>query len=238
MILENINIEKELVAIQRKIVKESNIIEEVKSIWRSDTVAREGIITRIENNSKASSNHFNFDLLETNKIFHINNIKLICIDYRLRFLDSSLFKDNIPAEAITKIKNLEKVHQTKLDGFKIMAPSKLFKLKNADDPLLFVPIGNDYYYLIHKWGKDISPLRKMLVLPLKSMSNAIITILALSALTTLILPISKFGSTNIPMVKFISFLFVFKSYCAIFLYYSFWKGKNFNAQIWNSKFYN
>ncbi|WP_395062778.1 hypothetical protein [Flavobacterium sp.] len=37
-----------------------------------------------------------------------------------------------------------------------MAPSKAFNLKKYDDPLLFAPIGNDYYYLIHKWGNDLA----------------------------------------------------------------------------------
>lgn len=238
MILENTNIEKKLIAIQRKMINESRIIEEIKKIWEWDAIASEEISTRIKNSVKTSTNDFNLDLLQTDKIFHVNSIKLICIDYRLRFLDSSLFKNNIPTEAITKIKKLEGLHQTKLEGFKIMAPSKLFKLKNADDPILFAPMGNDYYYLIHKWGNDMNPFRKMMVLPLKSMKNAILTILVLSALTAIALPASKFGSTNIDTIKFISFLFIFKSYCVIFLYYSFWKGKNFNSEIWNSKFYN
>ena len=33
------------------------------------------------------ANTFTFDLLETDKIYHINAIKKVCVDYRLRFLD-------------------------------------------------------------------------------------------------------------------------------------------------------
>ena len=151
---------------------------------------------------------------------------------------SSLFKNQIPEEAISKIKNLEKNHQITIDGFKIMAPAKLFKLENADDPLLFAPIGNNYYYLIHKWGNDLSPLRKSLMLPFKTLWNSVLTLLFLSFLTIFFLPISKFGPDNINVIKVISFLFIFKTYCAIFLYYSFWMGKNFSSEIWNSKYYN
>ena len=97
-----------------------------------------------------------FDLLETDKIFHIDQIKKLAINFRLRFLDSHLFKNQIPDEAITKIRVLEKNHKTTLQGFKIIAPSKTFQLENYDDPLLFAPIGNNYYYLIHKWGNDLS----------------------------------------------------------------------------------
>ena len=45
---------------------------------------------------------------------------------------------------------------------KMMAPSKLFELENYDDPLMFVNLGNNYYYLIHKWGNDMSFFRKIL----------------------------------------------------------------------------
>ena len=38
-----------------------------------------------------------------------------------------------------------------------MAPSALFRLEKTDDPLLFVPLGNNYYYLVHKWGNDLHP---------------------------------------------------------------------------------
>ena len=76
-----------------------------------------------------SINVFDFDQLETRKIFHLSQIKKVCIDYRLRFLDIKYFKGNLPKEAIEKITQLEKDHQTTLDGFKIMATSVLFTFK-------------------------------------------------------------------------------------------------------------
>jgi hypothetical protein len=238
MLFEKINIEKELLLQQSKLSNNEGILEQVKQILIADEISREDIKIKLDSKSVITNNTFDFELLETNKIFHVSAIKSICIDYRLRFLDSHLFKNEIPDEAISKIKQLEKNHNTNLAGFKIMAPGKLFKLKNYDDPLLFAPIGNDYYYLIHKWGNDLNPFRKLMMLPFKSMSNSMLAIVFFSILTTMVLPVSKFGPDNINVVKFISFLFVFKSYCAIFLYYSFWKGKNFSSETWNSKFYN
>ena len=84
--------------------------------------------------NKDNINKFDFDLLITNNILHIDQIKKVCIDYRLRFLDLKYFKGNIPATAIEKICELEKIHETSLKDFKIMAPSVLFRLKKADDP--------------------------------------------------------------------------------------------------------
>ena len=97
------------------------------------------------------------------KVFHIDSIEKLCIKYRLRFLDTHLFKGDYPNELYSIIPELEATHETKLENFKIMAPSKLFRLKTKEDPLLFVPIGNGYYYLIHKWGNDLKTYRNKLL---------------------------------------------------------------------------
>ena len=94
-------------------------------------------------------NAFNFDLLDRNKIYHLEQIKKVSINYRLRFLDLKYFKNKLPESAHQDIQQLETLHETHLSGFKIMAPSALFRLEKADDPLLFAPLGNDFYYLVH-----------------------------------------------------------------------------------------
>ena len=238
MLIPGLNIEKELNIQKRKDVSSKNLINEVQKILAKDELERNLIKQNLNSDGIQTSNEFVFDLLDTDKIYHINSIKNICVNYRLRFLDSHLFKSPIPEEAISKIKQLEKEHATALGGFKIIAPSKLFKLENYDDPLLFAPIGNDYYYLIHKWGNDMNPFRKLMALPLKNMGNCLIALTLLSIATTMVLPVSKFGPENLNVVKLMSFLFVFKSYCAILIYYCFWKGKNFSSENWNSKYYN
>ena len=155
--------------------------------------------------SNQNYNQFDFDQLESNRIFHRDAIKKICIDYRLRFLDLSYFKADVPDEVIDEIQALENNHKTELQHMKIVAPSKLFRLKNADDPLLFVPIGNDYYYLIHKWGNDLHPLRRLMMWPFKNIVTIIISILLLSLLLTAIMPQGLFGSQSNPS----DFLLVF-----------------------------
>ena len=51
----------------------------------------------------------NFDLIKLPKtrIYHIDHIKKVCIDYRLRFLDIKYFKNILPIEALNIIKKLE-----------------------------------------------------------------------------------------------------------------------------------
>ena len=108
---------------------------------------------------------------------------------------------------------------------------------NYDDPLLFVPIGNDYYYLVHQWGKEINALRKLTVLPIKNLMNFTITCIIISLLIAAIVPENNL-SKSVPLASVIVFLFAFKSIFAVFAYYFFMLGKNFNEEIWQRKYYN
>ena len=187
---------------------------------------------------RSQYNQFDFDQLETKRIFHRDTIKKTCIDYRLRFLDLDYFKGDVPVEAIESIQALEKVHKTELQNMKIVAPSKLFKLKNTDDPLLFVPIGNEYYYLIHKWGNDLHPLRQLLMWPFKNIVTSILSILLLSLVLTSLMPLSLFRAEPNWSDFVLIFMFMFKSIAAVVIYYAFAAGKNFSRAIWDSTYYN
>ena len=46
--------------------------------------------------------------METKNIFHKDTIKKICVRYRLRFLDSNLFKGDYPNNITNIISDLEK----------------------------------------------------------------------------------------------------------------------------------
>lgn len=236
MKLKPINLEEQIRAKQYKTISEHEILAQVKSILEADSKHEDNILETLNSGNTNRENNFNFELLDNENIFHISTIKTICVEYRLRFLDSNYFKPEFPQEAISKIKALEKQHNTTLKGFKIVAPAKLLKLENADDPLLFAPIGNGYYYLVHKWGNDLHPLRKLKMLPFKTYNNLLITALILSYTLSLVVP---HGNITLHSSQFwIIFLFMFKSVIGIIIYYAFAKGKNVSAESWNSKYYN
>ena len=181
-------------------------------------------------------NHFDFDQLDTENIFHIDEIKNVCIDYRLRFLDLEYFKGTIPQEAKDKISGLEAQHKTTIDSFKIMAPSIMFRLAKTDDPLLFAPLGNDYYYLIHKWGKDLHPLRKLRMLPFRNIWNLLVFLLILSFGLTAITPMGLFTKQADTTAFWMLYFFMFKAVASVVLFCGIALGKNFNPAIWNSKY--
>lgn len=206
----------------------TNILDELNSV-RS---------TAYQSKELPQENAFSIDLIESDRVYHISQIKEICIDFRLRFLDATLYKGTFPAEAVDEIKRIEATHQTNLSNLKMVAPAKLFKLENADDPLLFAPMGNGYFYLIHKWGDDLHPMRKWLMWPVKNVINMCVAILLVSLVVSFFVPLNLFTPNPTTADFLLIFFFMFKSLAAIVIYYTFARGKNVSKAIWNSKYYN
>ena len=236
MLLRRTNIREKLILTKQKDKSADKILDEVHRLLAKEDEARKRIEVNLNSKDTIISNDFDFDLLETAEIYHLRHIKKIAVDYRLRFLDSRYFKGEIPQEAISKIKNLEKEHKLELKGFKILAPSKLFKLEDKDDPILFAPIGNDHYYLIHKWGRDLHPLRKIMMWPFKSLVNLIALVVGISYIITLLVPNGLFSKESSSFQFWVIFFFMFKCLASIVIFYGFALGKNFNPAIWNSKY--
>ena len=214
--------------------------EDLKDMILAIFDQKESIKSRVKSTLETPNNSYvntlTFDALDLDKIFHIDSIKKLCINYRLRFLDTHLFKGEYPNELYSIIPNLENDHKTQLKDFKIMAPSKLFRLKTKEDPLLFVPIGNGYYYLVHKWGDDLKSYRKILVWPFKNINTLIFTSIILSLLSTAIGSafFNDFSDTQLLVI----FIFNIKTFVFVTFYLLFMMRKNFNESIWNSKYKN
>lgn len=236
MLIHKINIQEKLEHLKQKDNGQDNILKEVYELLRQVEIAEERIAQNLAVKTEHIDNPFNFEFLESSRIYHVSHIKQIAIDYRLRFLDTRYFKGKIPQEATSKIRKLEERHQIEIQGFKILAPTKLFKLEDRDDPILFAPIGNDYFYLIHKWGNDLHPLRKILMWPFKSIINLFLTIVVLSYLITLAIPSGLFSKSSSNVEFWVLYVFMFNSLATIVIYYAIAKGKNFNPAIWNNKY--
>ena len=233
-----VNIEEEVTKLRDKRIEEQNIMNEVFQILSMNDRKRREIASILNGKQIEKESTFKFDLLESKRIFHEDDIEKICSVYRLRFLNSHYFKGGIPEEAISEIRHLENLHQTQLSNFKIVAPAKMLKLESADDPLLFAPIGDGYYYLIYKWGNDLHPLRKLMMWPFKTMVNLVITITLMSALLTILAPMHWFSENPGNGEYIFLFIIIFKGIIGLTAFYGVAFGKNFNNNVWNSKYYN
>ena len=220
-----------------KLIQRTNIESALKQNRESTYKEHKANLSNfIDSLSIKTINNFDINKLSKSRIYHIDHIKKVSIDYRLRFLDIKYFKNKLPIEALKQIKKLEKEHKTKLSEFKIMAPSVLFRLEKKDDPLLFVPLGNEYYYLIHKWGNDLHPFRKALMWPFKNIWNLLLAVLALSWIFTELTPLSLFTKNQNDSSYWMLLFFMFKAIASIVLYFGFALGKNFNPAIWDNRY--
>jgi len=232
----DLNLQNTLRKDRDKHISSEDLKDMIQAIFDQKEAIKSRVKSALETPNNSYVNTLTFDALDFDKIFHIDSIKKLCINYRLRFLDTHLFKGEYPKELYSIIPNLENDHKIQLKDFKIMAPSKLFRLKTKEDPLLFVPIGNGYYYLVHKWGDDLKSYRKILVWPFKNINTLIFTSIILSLLSTAIGSafFNDFSDTQLLVI----FIFNIKTFVFVTFYLLFMMRKNFNESIWNSKYKN
>jgi len=232
--MKKVNLFEELLSERNKEISSDELKSILKKIWITHDSKKDQIRISLNKKNNDKYNQLKFDKMESKNIFHKDTIKKICVRYRLRFLDSNLFKGEYPKNITRIITDLESKHDTSLSNFKIMAPSKLFKIKSPDDPILFVPIGNDYFYLVHKWGKEFNKLRKLMVLPFKNIDNLTIFSILVSIFFALVgkLVMPSLTSSEV----FILFLFLVKGFIFIFFYMFFLTRRNFSESNWNSKY--
>ena len=235
--LQPIDIQQKLIDQRNKKKSSQDVLHWVNSVFDMIDVENNSVLKRLSKSPiHRTINQFNIDKIDANAIFHISQIEKICGDYRLRFLDTKYFKGDYPQEVISKINHLEKQHETVLDGFKIIAPSKLFTLNDADDPLLFAPMGNNYFYLIHKWGTDLHPFRKIKYWSIKNVENLGISIFIVSFLATLLTKNLFYGAEANFGYIVVLFLFYIKGFVGILFFYGASSGKNFSEYCWTSKY--
>jgi hypothetical protein len=182
-----ISIDKELEKITQKKKEESNLdpVKEMKLLLESNSVEDARIIRLLSENShfnrveKVRGNQIALEKIEKDfdgKVYHINEIKKLCVDYRLRFLSSKYYTGSYDVEVASKIKEFSKNTNSPIDEYSlprryfIMAPASMFELRETkyiskaelraqEDPAIFFKIDDNHYRLIHKWGNDFTVFR-------------------------------------------------------------------------------
>ncbi|QHT70915.1 hypothetical protein GXP67_31845 [Rhodocytophaga rosea] len=107
-------------------------------------------------------------------------VRAICIKYRLRCLPVNLFRGvmdaQVPAKKVSFESEYKEILEEKIDprNYRIVAPSELFSVAYGNlDPLLlyrFTHQGNIYYKFVHQWGGDLNRWRALANYPLRSMN--------------------------------------------------------------------
>ena len=181
-----VNLKDELKKFQSK--ENSDILDLVNNQLLNDELMENNIK---KNLNSCSTTNENIDLVTYNEndVYDLKSIKSIAVKYRLRFLPTKYFKNEIPQEAIFKTKSLEKKNNTSIKNFHILAPATSFDLEDVNkDPLLFAPLKNGKYLLIHQWGTDLAWYKKLFALPLRSLESILISIGFVALFLSLITP--------------------------------------------------
>lgn len=176
----------------------ASAVNEVKLLLESNAMEDLHLLqTAFPNSTNVSLIKENVDRVQVKKLSAIHNgdiytkdeIKQICLKYRLRFLSSNYFKGNIPVELLQELKSkftvANKLSQyaaaregTLQNNLFMLAPSSMFtgtnylekkkkdlreakRLRNLD-PACFVKIEEDKYLFIKEWGNSFSIFRRLL----------------------------------------------------------------------------
>lgn len=207
-----VNLEQEMIKMNSETIAEEELfLESIKDFLEKENendleiLKNAGFGHLIKKKQAIEVARKNKDNFTGDRVFHIDQIEKIAIKHGLRMLPTKYFEGNLNSEVLPKIKEFyetypderKKVEESERRRylsdedypFHIMAPRKSFRLqKRPKDPLLFYKINSDYYYLIHKWGNDLSIFRKMKFFFFRSIFHLIAPLVALfiSGLTYLL----------------------------------------------------
>lgn len=240
---KTINLKNELQKSSTATSEHENVILAVQNIFNSEVAIENEILNRIQQGSKPGFEQLVTDFSE--EIYTEEAIFDVCSKYRLRFLNSELFKGEIPYSAVQKIKTIEAKYNLKLAGFKIIAPAERFQLADSmKDPILVAKLSNGNYLFIEQWGNDLSWYNKLVNYPYRNIATLATTSIIIGFLLAYLVPGEAINSRiayTIPVmlmtksfVWFVSSAFVFVTALIVGII----GVKDFSENVWNSKYFN
>lgn len=241
MMTNGINLKAELDKLEHAEDRISErLFQQITDVFAKDMFAENNVIRNLKNKIKHNE-IVELKSFDPAQVYKIDSIKKLSIKYRLRFLHSSLYKYEFPAEAIFKIRELERRNKTQFQDFYLLAPKEVFELGDINaDPLLFVKMSDQNFYLIHHWGNDLNWLRAIKNYPLRGISEFLISVLAFAFIFQLLIPSSVM---NIEPGKEIVFRLWLTTHCfiaffAFFIFLGALCNKGFSNSDWKSKYFN
>ncbi len=218
--------------------QQNNLLKEAYSILKGD-------ISEVKSSSVNFFSHQNESILavkplvlDTNRVFSIKDIKSVCIDFRLRFLDKKFYRAELPYDAHIKLTAFE-IEIGESVSFKILTEAQNFKSTYPHtQQLLFADLGNGEFYFIHKWGNEFNDFRKYTAMPYKNIEFLFTLILIISSVLTIITP-TNFITTKpnidyFSMIRLAFFFWCVVALSALFTYYIVAIRKGMNSSEWDN----
>lgn len=233
------SINRTLCKYQKNRQQADKLISEANKILEEDLLSEKKILLHLTH----YQNQFELideDDVQSQFVFQPQEIKQAAISLRLKFLDSNLYKSEIPYEAVLKIRDYNETYKREIKSFKIMSVPEAFQ-KNGSmlEAALFAKTNFGNYYLIHQWGQELPNNRKLTCWPLQTFETLSISILFCTLIITLALPThlitldakAEYFSGYRAAAFFHLLIFNF----GVTAYITFAFAKNFSSSIWNQK---
>ena len=221
---------------KRKIAGDS-LVQEANKILHQDLFTEKKILEHLRQYNN-QSRCLDEDVLDDSRIFSLDEIKQICVTYRLKFLSSKRYKPVIPYESILIIKDLNDRYRKELTDFMILSPVEGFSSASATgDSMLFTKTNDGNYYLVHRWGRALKWHRQWFFWPMRCFENLFATVVTVTLCITLLLPTwlitldhhADYWSGYRAAAFF--HLLIFNT--GVTAYVTFTFAKNFSGTIWN-----
>lgn len=227
--------------LERMLLGQENVLEEVHHLLydeqKQDDLLRAMVLSSMDERPVRITG------MDPDRIFHRDTIRTLCIRYRLRFLPGGLFKGPLPNTAVYALRALERKSGSPMNSFLVMAPANRFKLCDSEvDPLLFVPLGNDKFYLVHKWGTDLSVVRSIVNWPFRTVAHLAVMVLVFAIVASLLVPTQVMTTDPAATfwgghrVLFLLWTTMVTASFTVFGWFAFFG--QFSAEAWNSRYFN
>jgi hypothetical protein len=235
---ENIDIKYELTRLRDRTHRaEDRLIDEANRILRKDLFAEKKILENLSHYNQTFEK-LDEENLDEELVFTVSEIRQVAVTCRLKFLESKLFKPEIPYEAVLKIKKLNDEFHKDIKEFKILAPHECFMERNVSlDAMIFAETNSGNYYLVHRWGRPLKWHRKLKYLPLRSFETLVVTLLVTTFIITMSLPTAlitldhKAGYWSGYRAAAFFHLLIFNFGVTAYITFAF--AKNFSSSVWN-----
>lgn len=167
---------------------EDKLVSEAKRILQQDLFSDRKILSNLRQYNE-SLEVVDEDLVDPNDVFTLDEIKKVAVKYRLKLLDSQLYKPELPYAALMKIRQMNREQRREIKEFKILTCPNAFRSRQSSDgALLFARTNYDNYYLVLQWGNRLGWFRRLLYWPLRSFEALLLTVITFTLLLTLSLP--------------------------------------------------
>lgn len=192
--------------------------------------------------SVSSGKNARFKESSSHQYYREDQIRSICVRYRLRFLPIKLYSGEVPYEVVSLIKKHDHIHTEREIQYFILASVSFFLAKDPyAAPLLFASTEDGRYELLCQWGREIPWYIPILKFPYRDFKSMVIsslifglTIVVLASLLGFFDTSKIFKSILIQIPVLVLFAGVFSTFA---LCWGLVSHTDFSSDNWNSRFF-